>query len=78
MAETVEELIDEIRGGVFFQEMRELASDIRALKEYIRHLDVKLDIVQEHVEELSKSLRLREHMIEIERSIKSHARNNPK
>jgi hypothetical protein len=47
MAETVEELIDEIRGGVFFQEMRELASDIKALKEYIRHLDVKLDIVQE-------------------------------
>jgi hypothetical protein len=28
----VEELIDEIRGGVFFQEMRELASDIKALK----------------------------------------------
>jgi len=78
MAETVEELIDEIRGGVFFQEMRELASDIKALKEYIRHLDVKLDIVEEHVEELSKSLRLRDHMTEIERSIKSHARNNPK
>jgi hypothetical protein len=58
--------------------MRELASDIKALKDYIRHLDVKLDIVQEHVEELSKSVRLREHLIEIERSVKSHARNSPK
>jgi hypothetical protein len=58
--------------------MRELASDIKALKEYIRHLDVELDIVQEHVEELSKSLRLREHLMEIERSVKSHARNSPK
>jgi len=32
MAETVEKLIDRIRSGVFFQEMRQLASDIKASK----------------------------------------------
>lgn len=74
MADTVEELIDEIRGGVFFQEMRELASDIKALKEYVRHLDVKLDIMEGQIEELGKSFRLREQMMEFEQTISRNGR----
>jgi hypothetical protein len=76
MAETVEELIEEIRGGAFFQEMRELALDVKAVKEYLRHLDTKLDIVHEEIEELSKSLRLRERLMDVERELKNRTKRN--
>lgn len=75
MAETVEELIEEIHGGAFFQEMRELALDLKAVKEYLRHIDTKLDIVQEEIEELKKSLHLRERLTEVERELKSVRKN---
>jgi hypothetical protein len=71
MANSVGVLVEEIRGGVFFQEMRELASDIRALKEYVRHLDVKLDSLQEDIDELAKSLELRDKLREVERIVKN-------
>jgi hypothetical protein len=72
MADTIttEELLEEVKGGVFFQEMRELAADVKRLSEYVRHIDVKLDMLQDGIAELGQSLRLNERLIEVERTLK--------
>jgi hypothetical protein len=72
MADTVttEELLEEVKDGVFFQEMRELAADVKRLAEYIKHIDIKLDMLQEDIDELGKSLRLSERLTEAERTLK--------
>jgi hypothetical protein len=67
---TTEELIEEVKDGVFFQEMRELAADVKRLAEYVRHIDVKLDMLQDDIDELGKSLRLNERLTEVERALK--------
>jgi len=51
--------------AMFRQDMRKLASDVKSLLEYVRHLDVKLDILQGDVDELAESLRLSERIVEL-------------
>ena len=68
---TVEELVEEVKHGIFFQEMRELASDVKRLAEYTKHIDIKLDMLQEDIDELARSLRLSERLTEVERTLKS-------
>lgn len=68
---TIEELVAEVKDGVFFQEMRELAADVKRLAEYIKHIDIKLDMLEEGIDELGKSLRLSERLTEVERTLKT-------
>jgi hypothetical protein len=56
--------------------MRELASDLKALKEDVRHLDVKLDMLQEGIEELVTSFRLSERLTEAERALKAEKQSD--
>lgn len=58
-----------IRDSTFVQDLRKLASDVKTLMEYMRHLDVKLDILQGDVDELGSSLRLNERIAKLERCL---------
>jgi hypothetical protein len=60
-----EELLRDTMDAMFRQDMRKLASDVKSLLEYVRHLDVKLDILQGDVDELAESLRLSERIVEL-------------
>jgi hypothetical protein len=63
--------VQAIRDSVFLQDMRKLASEVKALTEYVRHIDVKLDILQGDLDELSTSLRLKERLAEVERNLET-------
>jgi hypothetical protein len=58
-----------MRDSMFVQDMRKLASEVKTLLEYVRHIDVKLDIMQGDIDDLSESLRLNERLAELERSV---------
>lgn len=61
--------VREVREGFFHQDVRKLASDVKALLEYVRHIDIKLDILQSDVDEMAASLRLSDRLADVESAI---------
>jgi hypothetical protein len=69
MADKVQQAAGILREAIFVQDMRRLAFEVKALTESIRHLDVKVDILQENIDELFTALRMSERLGDLERAI---------
>lgn len=63
------ERVRAIREGLSHQEIRRMTAEVRAILEYVRHVDIKLDILQGDIDELVTSLRLSERLSEVEASL---------
>ena len=58
--------VESIRDSVVLQDIRQLAHEVKLLCEQIRHLDTKIDILQEDVDEWATSFRLHERLTAVE------------
>jgi hypothetical protein len=64
-----QERVREVRYGLLQQDMRKLASEVKTLLEYVRHIDVKLDILQGDIDEIATSLRLSDRLSDVEAAL---------
>ena len=57
---------ESIHDSVVLQDIRQLAREVKLLCEQIRHMDTKIDILQEDVDEWATSFRLHERLAAVE------------
>jgi hypothetical protein len=64
---------EEIRREAFALDMQQLGLEIKAILGYLRHLDMKIDLLQDEVESIHKWIGLGERLAGLEERIKEVA-----